>query len=113
MHGVLAAGLALALSSHVAVAADITVFTSGVTNGGIYKLSVAWTLYPVHQLVTRMSPALLKGSVGSRIVSSEPIFREIDLVSRKARENAMVIHTSLLSEKRIKRIFHAGKNHRA
>src|ERR1019366_291184 len=50
LHGALAAGLALVLSSRGAVAADITVFTSGVTNGGIYKLAVAWTLKTGNQV---------------------------------------------------------------
>ena len=48
--GALAAGLALVLSCRVAIAADITVFTSGVTNGGIYKLAVAWTLKTGNQV---------------------------------------------------------------
>jgi uncharacterized protein GlcG (DUF336 family)/ABC-type molybdate transport system substrate-binding protein len=42
LRGALAAGLALVFSTPAAFAADITVFTSGVTNGGIYKLAVAW-----------------------------------------------------------------------
>jgi uncharacterized protein GlcG (DUF336 family) len=42
--GTLAAGLALVFSTPVAIAADITVFTSGVTNGGVYKLAVAWMI---------------------------------------------------------------------
>lgn len=40
----LSAGLALAFTIRAADAAVITVFTSGVTNGGIYKLAVAWAL---------------------------------------------------------------------
>jgi uncharacterized protein GlcG (DUF336 family) len=50
LQGALVAGLVLVLSSHAAVAADITVFTSGVTNGGIYKLAVAWTLETGNQV---------------------------------------------------------------
>src|SRR5579872_1861913 len=50
LHGALAAGLALVFSSPVAFAADITVFTSGVTNGGIYKLAVAWTIETGNQV---------------------------------------------------------------
>ena len=49
-HGAVAAALALSLSGGVAQAADITVFTSGVTNGGIYKLAVAWTLETGNQV---------------------------------------------------------------
>ena len=48
--GALAVGLALAFSGGEALAADITVFTSGVTNGGIYKLAVAWTLETGNQV---------------------------------------------------------------
>jgi len=44
LRGAFAAGMTLALSGHAAFAADITVFTSGVTSGGVYKLAVAWTL---------------------------------------------------------------------
>lgn len=53
LHGALAAGLALVFSSPVAFAADITVFTSGVTNGGIYKLAVAWTIETGNQVKFR------------------------------------------------------------
>ena len=50
LRGALVAGLALVLSSRGAVAADIIVFTSGVTNGGVYKLAVAWTLKTGNQV---------------------------------------------------------------
>jgi uncharacterized protein GlcG (DUF336 family) len=49
-HRILAAGLTFALSGGTASAADITVFTSGVTNGGIYKLAVAWSLETGNQV---------------------------------------------------------------
>jgi uncharacterized protein GlcG (DUF336 family) len=50
LHRALAVGLALAVSGHGAFAGDITVFTSGVTNGGIYKLAVAWSLETGNQV---------------------------------------------------------------
>ena len=39
--------------SHAACAGDITVFTSGVTNGGIYKLAIAWSLETGNQVKFR------------------------------------------------------------
>jgi len=52
-HSVLAAGLTFALSGGTASAADITIFTSGVTNGGIYKLAMAWSLETGNQVKFR------------------------------------------------------------
>ena len=50
LYGAVAAGLVLAFSSGVAFAADITVFTSGVTSAGTYKLAVAWSLETGNQV---------------------------------------------------------------
>ena len=50
-YGTFAAGLTLAmLCGRAALASGITVFTSGVTNGGIYKLAVAWSLETGNQV---------------------------------------------------------------
>lgn len=54
-----AAGLALTVSGQGAFAADITVFTSGVTSAGTYKLAVAWSLETGNQV------KLISGGIGN------------------------------------------------
>ena len=69
MRHLLHAVLAVGLSSIAAQAADVTVFSSGVTNSGLRKLAVAWSLETGNRVVFKGANV---GDVKNNVASEEP-----------------------------------------